>query len=76
VHHVAFWSDDLVGDTRRLASRGWELEVCMRDAAGEPSQFAYLIHPVEPRIELVDSARRDYYAAMVATEDPARRHPG
>lgn len=66
LHHVAFWSDDVPADVAHLAGLGWRVEVSYVDSAGQPAEFVYLVHPEEPRIELVDSRRRGFYASLLA----------
>lgn len=67
LHHFAYWTDDLRGDTERLVREGWRLEMTRVDDQGSPSsdprQFAYLVRADGMRIELVDDAGRDEYAA-------------
>lgn len=66
VHHLAYWTDDLPAEVRRLETKGWSFELGILDGSGTPTDFAYLTHPSELRIELVDSARQASYAALLA----------
>lgn len=69
LHHLAFWSEDLPGDIERLGSLGWSVELCLADAGGTPAEFCYLVHPEEPRIELVDVRRRAFYRQLIESND-------
>jgi Glyoxalase/Bleomycin resistance protein/Dioxygenase superfamily len=69
LHHFAYWTDDLGGDVARLAKDGWRLEMTRLDAQGEPTVFAYLVDDRGFRLELIDDAGRDDYAARIADSD-------
>jgi Glyoxalase/Bleomycin resistance protein/Dioxygenase superfamily len=69
LHHFAYWTNDLRGDIDRLAKDGWRLEMTKPDAAGEPTVFAYLVDDNGFRLELIDDAGRDDYAARIENSD-------
>jgi hypothetical protein len=69
LHHFAYWTDDVAGDVARLAKDGWRLEMTQLDAKGEPTVFAYLVDDRGFRLELIDDAGRDDYAARIANSD-------
>jgi hypothetical protein len=52
LHHYAYWSDDVAGETDTMLASGWELEVTFPADDGRPSGFAYLTKHASPRIEL------------------------
>ena len=52
IHHLGWWSDDVVGDGARLVAAGYALEVAGEDGQGTRS-WAYHRSPAGPRIELV-----------------------
>jgi len=58
VHHIGFWSDDLPGDSARLAGAGCPLQVCGRAGDSVPINFAYHRNELGVRIEVIDAALR------------------
>jgi len=64
LHHLAYWSVDVNADVDGLVGAGWTLEATLRGDDGRPSEFAYLAHPHEARIELVAVERRGAYVAV------------
>lgn len=63
LHHYGYQSEHFSEELAALRACGWELELTLPDAAGEPSVFAYLTREDSPRIELIAidhlSANRD-----------------
>jgi hypothetical protein len=41
IHHVAYWSADLVADVARKEEAGFELEITGAGGGGDPTAFAY-----------------------------------
>jgi hypothetical protein len=71
LHHIGFWSDDLVGDSRSLTGIGCPLQLCGRARTSAPASFAYhRDDQLGVRIELVDAAMRDAMAFLFQP-DPA-----
>jgi hypothetical protein len=64
-HHVGFWADDLVGDSRRLDEQGAPLEATI-GAGPDARGFAYHLTQHGPRIELVDALRRPQFQNWLA----------
>jgi Glyoxalase/Bleomycin resistance protein/Dioxygenase superfamily len=65
LHHIGFWSDDLVAGSASLLGSGCPLQLCGRAGASAPASFAY--HRDEQlgiRIELVDARLRDAMAPL------------
>lgn len=58
LHHIGFWSDDLVGDSARLAGSACPLQLCGRDRREAPVAFAYHGTDLGIRLEIVDTALR------------------
>jgi hypothetical protein len=67
-HHVAYWSPEVGADVRALEAQGWEVELALLDADGNPTEFAYLIQPAGVRVELVDVRRRPGYLALTSEQ--------
>jgi hypothetical protein len=65
LHHIGFWSDDLVGESRSLSDIGCPLQLSGRGRNGAPASFAYH-HDRELgiRVELVDARMRDAMAFL------------
>ncbi len=59
LHHIGFWSDDLVADGDRLSAVGCPMQLCGRSAAEAPVTFAYHRNDLGIRIELVDATMRE-----------------
>jgi hypothetical protein len=59
LHHIGFWSDDLVADGSELTGAGCPLQLCGRSADDAPVSFAYHRNDLGVRIELVDAALRE-----------------
>lgn len=53
VHHVGYWSDDLVADGAELERRGYVVEA-LGDAPGGAPAFAFYRGPAGLRVELVN----------------------
>jgi hypothetical protein len=54
LHHIGFWSDNLVADSVDLASVRCPLEVMGRDGTSAPVNFTYHRDPLGVRFEHVD----------------------
>jgi len=63
IHHLGFWSDDVVKDGDALEQSGYALEAAGTDGRGTRS-WAYHRSPLGPRIELVGSAIRPLLEQM------------
>ena len=59
LHHIGFWSDDLIADSTDLAGSGCPLQLCGRAGEQAPASFAYHRNDLGVRIEIVDAAMRD-----------------
>jgi len=59
LHHIGFWSDDLIADSTDLAGSGCPLQLCGRAGEEAPASFAYHRNDLGVRIEIVDAAMRD-----------------
>ena len=66
LHHVGYWSDDLLADVTRCEAEGWTVEATVNDEDGRPSSFAYLSRAGDPWIELIDSANQPWLYALLA----------
>jgi catechol 2,3-dioxygenase-like lactoylglutathione lyase family enzyme len=69
LHHVGFWSDDLVTESRSLTAVGCPLQLCGRAGSSAPASFAY--HRDDElgiRIEVVDVSMRDDMAFLFRPE--------
>jgi Glyoxalase/Bleomycin resistance protein/Dioxygenase superfamily len=62
IHHLGWWSDDVIGDGERLEAAGYALEAAGEDEHGTRS-WAYHRGPTGPRVELVS---RELASAMTA----------
>jgi hypothetical protein len=51
VHHLGYWSDDVIADCDQLEAHGYAVEAWSE--IGEMRIFAYCTAPASPRIELV-----------------------
>ena len=58
LHHIGFFSDNLVADSSSLTAARCPLELCGRDATPGPAIFAYHRDPLGVRIEYLDAALR------------------
>ena len=68
LHHYAYTTPALERDCVLLAEDGWELELTVDDDGGRPRDFAYLVKPRRPRIELIQTAPRPGDAVLPATD--------
>jgi catechol 2,3-dioxygenase-like lactoylglutathione lyase family enzyme len=59
LHHLGFWSDDLVADGSELTGAGCPLQLCGRSGDVAPVSFAYHRNDLGVRIELVDAVLRE-----------------
>jgi len=59
LHHIGFWSDDLVADSSDLIGSGCPLQFCGRAGEQAPASFAYHRNDLGVRIEIVDADMRD-----------------
>lgn len=69
LHHIGFWSDDLVADGDRLSAVGCPLQLCGRSGTKAPVSFAYHRNELGVRIELVDASMREAMSFLF-TLDP------
>jgi Glyoxalase/Bleomycin resistance protein/Dioxygenase superfamily len=72
LHHIGFWSADLVDASRALTGVGCPLQLCGRAGTTAPASFAY--HRDDRlgiRIELVDNAMRDAMAFLFQPDTTA-----
>ncbi|MYB09145.1 MAG: VOC family protein [Acidimicrobiia bacterium] len=70
VHHLGYWSHDLVADAQRLAEAGYEPLSSYDSADGRPLGFTYHWLPTTGlRVELVDAARRQDFLNWLAGAD-------
>ncbi len=58
IHHFGVWTDALPADSAAFGASGCPLQICGREGAQSPVQFAYHRDPLGVRIELVDTALR------------------
>lgn len=63
LHHVSFWSTDLVRDSAELAGKGFPLMATtwLSDHPGRPELFAYHRRASGPYLELLDERERPQY---------------
>jgi hypothetical protein len=59
LHHIGFWSQNLIGDSTALAGSGCPMQLCGRAGDQAPVSFAYHHNELGVRIEIVDSAMSD-----------------
>ena len=59
LHHIGFWSQNLIGDSTALAGSGCPMQLCGRAGDQAPVSFAYHRNELGVRIEIVDSAMSD-----------------
>ena len=64
LHHLGFWSDDLPGESERLAASGCPLELAGRAGTEAPVTFTYQRGHLGVRIEVVDAGMRDALAGL------------
>ena len=58
LHHIGVWTDALPADSSRSSELRCPLQICGREGATAPTQFAYHRDPLGVRIELVDVAMK------------------
>lgn len=58
IHHIGFWTDDLVSDSGRFGASQCPLQLCGRAGTDAPVSFSYHGDPFGVRFELVDTALR------------------
>ena len=62
LHHVSFWSSDLVADSRALADEGFPIMATSWGDDGEtPTLFTYHRQGLGPYMELLDENERPHY---------------
>jgi Glyoxalase/Bleomycin resistance protein/Dioxygenase superfamily len=62
LHHVSFWSSDLVGDSGKLAADGYPVMATSWGETGEtPTLFTYHRKGRGPYMELLDENERPHY---------------
>ena len=64
LHHLGFWSDDLAGDSERLAASGCPLELAGRAGTEAPVTFTYQRGRLGVRVEVVDASMRAALAGL------------
>jgi catechol 2,3-dioxygenase-like lactoylglutathione lyase family enzyme len=69
LHHIGFWSDDLVADGADLTGAGCPLQLCGRSGSDAPVSFAYHRNDLGVRIELVDAALRETMGFLFEPDD-------
>lgn len=70
IHHLGYWSHDLVADAQRLADAGYEPLATYDAPDGRPLGFTYHWLPVtRQRVELVDADRRQDFLNWLAGAD-------
>lgn len=65
-HHVGIWSDDVAGDSERLARAGSPCLMTYQTSSGRPAGFAYHRLASGALIEFVDVARKAVFAEWFA----------
>lgn len=71
LHHLGFWSDDLVGDSAELTGAGCPLRLCGRAGGAAPVQFAYHRDDVLGfHVEVLDGGMRDLMAFLFRPDEP------
>jgi glyoxalase/bleomycin resistance protein/dioxygenase superfamily protein len=58
LHHIGYWTDGLPADSGAFAATQCPLEICGRDHAQVPVNFAYHRDPLGVRFELVDATMK------------------
>ena len=58
IHHIGYWTDALPNDSDAFRASQCPLQICGRDGAQAPVQFAYHRDPLGVRFELVDAAMK------------------
>lgn len=78
VHHLGYWSHDLIADAQRLADAGYEQLASYDAADGRALGFTYHWLPTTGlRVELVDTARRpDFLNWLAGADFPAATDRG
>ena len=66
IHHVGYWSDDILADGAALESAGYPLEAAGGDGQGNRT-WAYHLGSSGPRIELITRALEPMMATLWAT---------
>lgn len=63
LHHLSFWSSDLVRDSAELAAKGFPLVATtwVDSQPGRPELFAYHCRGSGPYLELLDEQERPHY---------------
>ena len=63
LHHIGFWTDELLNDSARLAGGGCPLQLSGRAGQAAPASFAYHRDDIlSVRFELVDDSIRELMA--------------
>lgn len=68
VHHLGYFTDDLVSTARHLEANGCTFEMTADMPGSELALFAYYIDPDGTRIEIVDRALFPDFAAFVESQ--------
>jgi catechol 2,3-dioxygenase-like lactoylglutathione lyase family enzyme len=69
LHHVGFWSDDLIATARSLEAAGLVLDTTYDTPSPDPVGFGYFIGQSGLRLEVVDGARRSGFDDWLAGGD-------
>ena len=69
LHHVGFWSDDLLETARTLEAAGLTLDTTYDNPSPDPVGFGYFMGPSGMRIEVVDASRRSGFDDWLAGGD-------
>jgi Glyoxalase/Bleomycin resistance protein/Dioxygenase superfamily len=67
LHHIGFFTDDLVADSGHLTQARCPLELSGREGDSAPTSFTYHRDPLRVRIEYVDAATRQAMEAFMFT---------
>ena len=66
IRHIGMWVDDLATASEALADRGLPLEAAGVNEDVEPYAFVFHANEWGLRVELVDSAQREYFETWLA----------
>lgn len=66
MRHIGMWVDDLASASKALAGRGLPLEAAGMNDDVEPYAFVFHANEWGLRVELVDSAQRQYFETWLA----------
>jgi hypothetical protein len=69
LHHIGFWSDDLIDDSAGLTGSGCPMQLCGRAGDDAPASFAYHRNDLGVRVEIVDAAMREAMAFLFQPDE-------